>query len=166
MLLADSILDSLEQAYAEFHRQHNLPKMQAPRLNLSAYRNRISALAKETEAFCRDPANLLLEKHFMIRRFYASVVEEARKAFGLARQDTERWLRIALDPVMARIREHKQQLDNRLDGLKRILENMGMLQTRMGQVKDEIARLRRERDALEAIAARLADSPGMAPENV
>jgi len=166
MLLADNILDTLEQAYAEFHRQHNLPKMQAPRLNLSAYRNRVSALAKETEAFCRDPANLLLEKHFMIRRFYASVVEEARKAFGLARQDAERWLRIALDPVMARIREHKQQLDNRLDGLKRILENMGMLQTRMGQVKDEIARLRRERDALEAIAARLSDSPGMAPENV
>ena len=102
----------------------------------------------------------------MIRRFYASVVEEARKAFGLARQDAERWLRIALDPVMARIREHKQQLDNRLDGLKRILENMGMLQTRMGQVKDEIARLRREREALEAIAARLADSPGITPENL
>jgi ABC-type phosphate transport system auxiliary subunit len=66
---------------------------------------------------------------------------------------------------MARIREHKQQLDNRLDGLKRILENMGMLQTRMGQVKDEIARLRREREALETIAARLVDSPGIAPDN-
>jgi hypothetical protein len=40
---------------------------------------------------------------------------------------------------------------------------MGMLQTRMGQVKEEIARLRREREALEAIAARLADTPGMTP---
>ncbi len=164
MLLADNILDTLEHAYALFHRQHNLPKMQAPRLDLSAYHNRIRALARETEAFCRDPANLLVEKHFMIKRFYASVVEEARKAFGLARQESERWLRIALDPVMARIREHKQQLDGRLDGLKRILENMGMLQTRMGQVKEEIARLRRERDALELIATRLVDTPGAAPE--
>jgi len=161
-LLADSLLDTLDQAYTRFHREHRLPKMEVPRLDLSAYRNRLRALNQETEEFCKDPANLLLEKHFMIRRFYAGVVEEARKAFGLARQEAERWLRIALDPVMTRIREHKQQLDARLDGLKRILENMGTLQTRMGQIKDEIGRLRGERETLEGIAASFADAPGIA----
>ncbi|MCA1978995.1 MAG: dynamin family protein [Thiobacillus sp.] len=154
--LADNMLDALEQAYLRFHRQHNLPKMQVPRLDLSAYRNRLQALLDETEDFCRDPANLMLEKRFMIRRFYAGLAEEARKAFELARTDAERWLRIALDPVMTRIREHKQYLDTRLNNLQRILENMGTLHGRMGQIKEEIGALRQDKAELARIAAALA----------
>jgi len=99
----------------------------------------------------------MLEKRFiMIRRFYAGLAEEARKAFDLARTDAERWLRIALDPVMTRIREHKQYLDTRLNNLQRILENMGTLHGRMAQIKDEIGALRREKAELERIAGALA----------
>ncbi len=154
--LADNMLDALEQAYLRFHRLHNLPKMQVPRLNLSAYRNRLQSLLNETEAFCRDPANLMLEKRFMIRRFYASLAEEAKKAFELARIDAERWLRIALDPVMTRIREHKQYLDTRLGNLQRILENMGTLHGRMAQIKEDIGALRQDKAELTKIATALA----------
>lgn len=153
--LADSLLDSLDQAYGRFHRVHRLPKMQVPRLDLKAYCNRLEALSRETEAFCTDPANLMLEKRFMIRRFYAGLAEEAKKAFNLARTEAERWLRIALDPVMTRIREHKQYLDGRLAGLHRILENMGTLQSRMLQIKQEIERLRESRTELARIAGEL-----------
>ncbi len=154
--LADNMLDALEQAYLRFHRLHNLPKMQVPRLNLSAYRNRLQSLLNETEEFCRDPANLMLEKRFMIRRFYASLAEEAKKAFELARIDAERWLRIALDPVMTRIREHKQYLDTRLGNLQRILENMGTLHGRMAQIKEDIGALRQDKAELTKIATALA----------
>jgi len=154
--LADNMLHALDQAYLRFHRLHHLPKMQVPRLDLGAYRNRLQALTRETEAFCTDPANLMLEKRFMIRRFYASLAEEARQAFKLARIEAERWLRIALDPVMTRIREHKQYLDTRLAGLQRILENMGTLHNRMTQIKQEIGKLRDDKTELARIAAQLA----------
>jgi len=154
--LADNVLDALDQAYIRFHRQHHLPKMQVPRLDLGAYRNRLEMLTRETEAFCKDPANLLLEKRFMIRRFYAGLAEESRKAFKLARLEAERWLRIALDPVMTRIREHKQYLDTRLASLQQILENMGTLHSRMAQIKQEIGNLRHDKVELGRIAAQLA----------
>jgi predicted nucleic acid-binding Zn-ribbon protein len=153
---ADSMLDALDQAYLRFHRQHGLPKMQVPRLDLGAYRNRLATLVRETGEFCKDPANLLLEKRFMIRRFYAGLAEEARKAFKLARREAERWLRIALDPIMTRIREHKQYLDSRLGSLQRILENMGTLHNRMAQIKTEIGRLRNEKMELTQIAGQFA----------
>jgi hypothetical protein len=154
--LADTMLEALDRAYVNFHRQHDLPKMQVPRLDLGAYRNRLAALMRETEAFCKDPANLLLEKRFMIRRFYAGLAEEARKAFKLARAEAERWLRIALDPVMTRIREHKQYLDTRLASLQRILENMGTLHNRMAQIKQQISKLRQDKLDLARLAAQLA----------
>jgi predicted nucleic acid-binding Zn-ribbon protein len=153
--LADNMLDALEQAYNRFHRQHRLPKMQVPRLDLGAYRNRLSTLMRETDEFCKDPANLLLEKRFMIRRFYAGLAEEARKTFKLAQVEAERWLRIALDPIMTRIREHKQYLDTRLASLQRILENMGTLHARMAQIKQEIGDLRNEKAELTRIAGQL-----------
>ncbi len=153
--LADNMLDALDQAYARFHRKHNLPKMQVPRLDLGAYRNRLDALARETDAFCKDPANLMLEKRFMIRRFYAGLAEEARKAFNLARTEAERWLRIALDPIMTRIREHKQYLDTRLASLQHILENMGALHHRMAQIKQAINALRHDKLELVRMAERL-----------
>lgn len=154
--LADNMLDALDQAYMRFHRKHNLPKMQVPRLDLGAYRNRLDALTRETDAFCKDPANLMLEKRFMIRRFYAGLAEEARKAFKLARLEAERWLRIALDPIMTRIREHKQYLDTRLASLQRILENMGTLHSRMAQIKQEISTLRHDKLELARMAEQLA----------
>ena len=154
--LADNMLNALEQAYIRFHRLHRLPKMQVPRLDLGAYHNRLQALTRETEAFCKDPANLMLEKRFMIRRFYAGLAEEARKAFGLARMEAERWLRIALDPIMTRIREHKQYLDTRLANLQRILENMGTLHARMAQLKQQISDMRQDKIELGRIAAQLA----------
>ena len=154
--LADNMLDALDQAYMRFHRQHRLPKMQVPRLDLGAYRNRLETLMRETEAFCKDPANLLLEKRFMIRRFYAGLAEEARNAFKLARAEAERWLRIALDPIMTRIREHKQYLDTRLASLQRILENMGTLHGRMVQIKQEINTLRHDKVELGRMAGQLA----------
>ncbi|OYY57775.1 MAG: hypothetical protein B7Y50_14765, partial [Hydrogenophilales bacterium 28-61-11] len=154
--MADSMLETLDRAYVRFHRDHKLPKMQVPRLDLGAYRNRLKALMLETDAFCRDPANLLLEKNFMIRRFYAGLAIEARKAFNLARTEAERWLRIALDPVMTRIREHKQYLDTRLGSLQRILENMGTLHSRMAQIKQQISDMRHDKLALARIAAQLA----------
>ena len=62
---------------------------------------------------------------------------------------------IALDPIMTRIREHKQYLDTRLASLQKILENMGTLHNRMAQIKQEIGTLRREKTELERIAAQL-----------
>ena len=153
--LADGMVEALERAYLRFHQLHGLPNMQVPRLDLGAYRNRLDALMRETEAFCRDPGNLMLEKRFMIRRFYAGLAEEARKAFNLARMEAERWLRIALDPVMTRIREHKQHLETRLASLQRILENMGTLHGRMAQVRQAINDLRRDKVELTRIADQL-----------
>ena len=152
---ADNLLETLDQAYAGFHRHHGLPKMQVPRLDLTPYLNRLQTLVSETDAFCRDPANLMLEKRFMIRRFYAVLVDQARKTFALARTESERWLRIALDPVMTRIREHKQHLDARLTSLKNILENMGTLHNRMAQLKAEIANMRSDKTSLDEIGMRL-----------
>lgn len=155
--LSNEMKNYLNEASERFHREHGLATMVIPPLDLTAYRYRIERLVQQTELFCKDPANLLVEKRFMIRRFHTGVADEVRKAFGLAAKDSERWLRIALDPIMVRIMEHKALLDSRLDNLKQTLANMDQLHARMAELRRQAAELRRERSSLDGIAARLKD---------
>jgi hypothetical protein len=156
-LLSNNVKNYLNHASERFHREHGLATIAIPPLDLTAYHYRIERLVQQTEVFCKDPANLLVEKRFMIRRFYGGVADEVRKAYGLAAKDAERWLRIALDPIMVRILEHKALLDSRLDNLKQTLANMGQIQARMLELKSEAADLKQQRASLDGIAARLKD---------
>jgi hypothetical protein len=155
--LSNNVKNYLNEAGGRFHREHGLDSMIIPPLDLGAYDRRMERLVQQTEIFCRDPANLLVEKHFMIRRFFGGLADEVRKAFGLAAKDTERWLRIALDPIMVRIMEHKALLGSRLDNLKQTLANMDKLNARMVELKSEAAELKRQHASLEVISARLKD---------
>jgi polyhydroxyalkanoate synthesis regulator phasin len=154
--LSQNIQEYLNVACDRFHKLHGLPKMVAPPLDLRSYQLRIENLMQETEMFCGDPANLLVEKRFMIKRFYSGVAEEAKKTFDLASQDAVRWLRIALDPVVVQIREHRQLLDNRLENMRKVLANVDDIKGEMASVKGRIDELRRRKAELDAIAEQMA----------
>jgi hypothetical protein len=139
----------LLSACERFHREHGLPRMSIPVLDLTSYRLRMDKLMQETQEFCSDPGNLLVEKHFMIRRFYNEVASETKKTFDLSTKEAKRWLSIALDPVIQRIRDYKQMLDDRLETMRRI-----GVQEQMGLVKSGIDKLRKQKNELDAIAKR------------
>lgn len=142
----------LNGASENFHRQHGLPRMTLPALNLAAYRMRMDKLMRETEEFCAAPSNLLVEKRFMIKRFYNEVAEETEKTFGLAAKDARRWLSVVLNPVLQRIQEYKQVLEGRLETVRRISDNVSGVQEQMALVKAEIDRLRVQLAELDAMS--------------
>ncbi len=150
--MGHNIQGFLHDTCERFVHMHGFKPMQAPALDLQRYRQRMEALVREAEDFCRDPTNLVLEKRFMIRRFIANVVQEAVKTYSLAAQETDRWLQLAITPITVRVREHKQILDERLDNLKKILANTEALQGRMLEMKQELAELKLRRTELEDIA--------------
>lgn len=144
----------LLSACERFHREHGLPRMSVPVLDLTSYRIRMDKLMQETQEFCSDPGNLIVEKHFMIKRFYNEVASETQKTFSLAAKEAKRWLSIALDPVIQRIHEYKQMLDDRLDTIRKITENVGGFQDQMIIVKSGIDKLRKQKAELDEIAKR------------
>jgi hypothetical protein len=144
----------LLSACERFHREHGLPRMTIPVLDLTSYRLRMDKLMQETQEFCSDPGNLLVEKHFMIRRFFTEVASETKKTFDLSTREAKRWLSIALDPVLQRIRDYKQMLDDRLETLTKITGNVGGVQEQMGLVKAGIDKLRKQKAELDEIAKR------------
>jgi hypothetical protein len=146
-----AITQLLNTAYQRFHEVHGLEEADPPVLSLSRYRARLDELRVSTEEFCSDPLNIMLEKRFMVKKFYIALVSQARTVFQQVLIETETWLRLTLDPIVARIHEHKAQLERRLENLNKVHANLGSLQERSTSVNNDIIRLRHQLDTMETI---------------
>lgn len=152
----------LNSAYQRFHEVHGLELNDPPMLELSRYRARLDELMVSTQEFCSDPLNIMLEKRFMVKKFYIALVTQARILFQQVRIESETWLRLTLDPIVERIGEHKSQLEHRLENLNKVHANLGSIQERTAVVSREIVGIRTQVEQIEAIAKEFSLLTGVA----
>jgi hypothetical protein len=152
----------LNSAYQRFHEIHGLERMDPPVLDLSRYRARLDELMVSTQEFCSDPLNIMLEKRFMVKKFYIALVTQARILFQQVRIEAETWLRLTLDPIVVRITEHKAQLEHRLENLNKVHANLGSIQERSATVSREMVKIKAQVDQIEDIAKEFSLLTGVA----
>ena len=146
-LSGEDIRHLMEGVYNTFQQRFKFEKMDFPLLDFDGPRTQLQILISETEEFCKDPVNIVMtEKRYMVRRFWRMLVEQARRIFNEARADTDRWLTAVPLPLETQIRDHKAQLQARLDSLAKINE-------RGGTMEEEVATLHKQRLALEGQVA-------------
>lgn len=139
----EDILHLMEGVYNTFHQRFNFDKMDFPPLDFEGPRNKLQILIYETEQFCKDPVNIVMtEKRFMVRRFWRMLIDQARKIFNEARADTERWLAAVPLPLETQIKDHKAQLQARLDALAKVNE-------RGGAITEEVNKLQAQRKDIQ-----------------
>ncbi|MBA2690720.1 MAG: hypothetical protein H0U63_07950 [Burkholderiales bacterium] len=153
--MAESMHRLMGRSYASFEKKFQFKAVALPPLNLQNHRLNLRLLAKETESFCKDPINLMTEKHFLIRKFSESLVAQARKVFVNAGNECERWMRTVPVPLENQLRDHKTQLQQRLDSLTKINQNSGSIQQRLDSLKQEQAQLIQQRDMVNRLIARV-----------
>jgi Dynamin family len=141
------ILRLMEGTYNTFHERFKFTKMDFPPLDFAEPQQRLNALVTKTENFCKDPVNIVMtEKRFMVRKFWRMLVDEARKIFNDARSETERWIAAVPLPLETQIKDHKAQLQSRLDALAKVNE-------RGGAIKEEVAKLQVQRAEIQSRVA-------------
>lgn len=159
---AANILELLDSAYRRFEEQHGFPQLNPPKLDMDRHRQRLASLAQSTEIFCRDPLNLMLEKRFMVSKFYQSLVSEARTVFEMARLEADAWLRRTLDPLVMRIRDHKTQLELRVDNIRKVHDNLDNLQAKVAELKQQFDDLGKQHQEINSILRAFSHHAGSA----
>jgi hypothetical protein len=141
----------MEGVYNTFEQRFKFGRMDFPPLDFDGPRGQLQLLISETEEFCKDPVNIVMtEKRWMVRRFWRMLVGQARVIFNGARADTDRWLTAVPLPLETQIRDHKAQLQSRLDSLAKI-------NSRGGTMEEEIATLHKHRLGLTAQVTMITD---------
>lgn len=148
---ATKIIELLDAAYLRFHQEHGFPLLNPPQLTLDVCRQKLAVLMQQVDQFGHDPVNLMMEKRFMVKKFYLSLVTEARGMFVLAKTEAESWLLRSLDPVVIRIRDHKKQLEVRIENIKQVHDNLDNLQSRTIALKGQLATLEQQQREINII---------------
>jgi len=144
-----------EELYHLFHTRHGFEARKPPVLDMTKYHQSMMALQKTTDEFCTDPLNVMTEKHFLVRKFFYSLVGQARSVFEQAHDEAHLWLKGLLAPLKLQINEHKAQLDKRTESLMKVHENMESLLKNISELEQQTAILQGQSAALDQILLRL-----------
>lgn len=128
----------VDAIYQKFHAEHGLTKIKPMSFSLDSYTIELQRLYEEAEAFRNSPIMVLTEEHFVISRFFITLVSRAREIFAGCNKDATTWSKSIMMPVLTQIREHKNLLEKRLDNLKKVQENLSSMGERVNEL--EIAR--------------------------
>ncbi|MET0217852.1 MAG: dynamin family protein [Burkholderiales bacterium] len=141
----------VEGIYQRFHEGYGFARLIPPPLNLERHTVAMFGLQKQVEEFCRDPVNVMTEKHFLVRRFYNGLVIQAREVFDGARAEVDVWLKSALGPLSLQIKEHESLLTRRVEGFRKVADNLSTLQERTKELQAQQVSLRKKHAELMAV---------------
>ena len=153
---SEDIKKLMQGVYNTFIEKFGFQRMTVPSLDLDPHRTKLQLLVMQTEAFAKDPVNVVVkEKHFVVKNFYATLVKAARGNFVDAKNQTERWMQAVTLPLEVQIKDHKAQLQSRLDNLAKINQKTSSINEQMAILRAAEGSLRKQREMIEGLLARV-----------
>ncbi len=162
--LAEQTQNVVQAIYRKFHEEHNLPIGELKPYSIKKYRIELERLYEEAETFRDSPITTMTEQHFVIKKFFISLVSHVRHLFMKANRETDAWLKGILIPLVKQVNENKQQLDQHLETLCKINESRDALDNKTRELEKRCNLLERERDTLSRIIERLHTPLPTAPQ--
>lgn len=125
----------IRSIYKRFESDHQFSLAQPKMFSIMRHKVELEMLYQEAEIFRKSPVTAMTEKHFVVKRFFVAMVSRARDIFFQSRQEVDSWLKTALEPLIFQIKEHKDQMEQRLHDLKKISCSRETLDTRIAELE-------------------------------
>jgi hypothetical protein len=146
----------IRATYRKFHEEHGLPAVTPKVFSVDPFNMELHRLLEEADAFRNSPVTAMTEQSYLIKKFFISLVSQARNVFFRANQDADNWLKEVMNPLVQQIKDHKRVMEKRLDTLRRISESRDTLEGKIneleglrGETRQELETINRLRDALQ-----------------
>ncbi|MDH3948228.1 MAG: dynamin family protein [Gammaproteobacteria bacterium] len=153
--LTDQTNTLLQTIYREFHKEHGLTEAKPKFFSMAKYKRDFERLYHEAEAYRKSPVTTMTEQSFVIKKFFISMVSHARNTFFQAHQEAEAWGKAAMAPLVSRIKEHKHQMEKRLESLRKINESRDTLQNRVSELEKIAQKLKTQLDDINQLMVTL-----------
>ncbi len=131
----DQINMLLQTIYRQFNKDHGLTDVKPRLISMGKYKRELDRLYHEAEGYRNSAKLTVTEQAFVVKKFFISMVSHARNILFQAHQDVEAWGKNAMAPLVVRIKEHKNQMEKRLESLRKINESRDTLQNRIQELE-------------------------------
>jgi hypothetical protein len=133
---ADEIRKVVETIYLRLHTEYGLARIIPPRLSLLPFVMEFKKLEEKANEFRESPVTVMTEQHFVIKKFFITLVSQAHHIFNECNIASKNWFQAAVNPVFAQIQQHKTMIDRSFEALKKIHENMDSLGERIAELEE------------------------------
>jgi hypothetical protein len=124
---ADALKLDVEATYKRLHTEYGFAERQPAQLSLLSYVLEFKRLEEKADAFRASPAMLVIEQRFVIKRFFITLVSQARQLFGDCNKTAKGWFQALVTPLYLQLRDHKIAIETQLETLRKIYKNMDSL---------------------------------------
>lgn len=154
-----------DEMYQLFHSKHGFEARTPPPLNIESFGRSMQELEKVTAEFCSSTLNMMTEKHFLVRKFFMSLGNQAKSIFQSTHQQCVLWLGSVLGPLQQQVAEYQNSLEKRMHSMKEINENLQALEVNMSKLKNEFVEQQNQCTKLDQMLLSLikASKPSSAP---
>ena len=135
---AESLKHEVEVIYDRLHAQYGFTRLQPARLALLPYVLDFNRLREKAEAFRDSPVTVMTEQHFVVNRFFITLVSQARHIFDECNRSTKGWFQALVTPLYKQLQDHRAAIEGQLDHLRKIHKNMDTLGSQVADL--ELAR--------------------------
>jgi Mg2+ and Co2+ transporter CorA len=137
--------------YHQFQSEHGIQGVEPVLYNIDRYVLEMKRLEEEGEAFRNSPVTMMTEQSFVVKKFFISLVSHSRNIYFKAHREAESWSKAVMSPLVRQIKDHKDQMDRRLENLRKINESRDTLEERMTELKKQAAVVKKQYEEVHSI---------------
>ena len=137
--------------HKKFKDEYGFHEIEPQLFSIKQYQFELEQIFEEGEAFRTSTKTTMTEQSIVINKLYNTLIAKARNILGQAHTDAAVWSNSVLTPLMHQIKDHKRQIESRLQMLRKINESKGDIVESIASLEAELAPLKRQRDELATI---------------
>ncbi len=137
--------------YRRFQTDHGFQPMQPKMFSIVKYQVELGLLHQEADVFRNSTRTVMTEQHFLIKRYFRTIVNRARKIFRDAREDAYEWLSHAMDPLTLEVKEHRGAVSRQINDLKQAGKSRKTIQQRIHALHRDEQRLQGQLTSLKNV---------------
>ncbi|MFI3190940.1 dynamin family protein [Crenothrix sp. D3] len=134
--------------HKKFKDEYGFAEIEPKLFSIKTYQAELEMIFEEGEIFRSSTKTAMTEQSTVIHTLYSTLISNARDVIRQAHEDASAWGNTALTPLMQQIKDHKKQIENRLQMLRKINESTDNVAENIAHLKAEVEPLKRKKEEL------------------
>ncbi len=138
----------IKAIHKKFQDEYGFREIEPQLFSIKQYQFELEQIFEEGEAFRNSAKTTMTEQSMVVNKLYSTLIAKARNILRQAHNDAGSWSNGVLTPLMHQIKDHKKQIESRLQMLRKIssakgtvAENIAHLETELEPLKQRLAEL-------------------------
>ncbi len=137
--------------HKKFQDEYGFKEIEPQLFSIKQYQFELEQIFEEGEAFRNSAKTTMTEQSIVVNKLYSTLIAKARNILKQAQMDAATWSNSVLTPLMHQIKDHKKQIESRLQMLRKVSESKGSVAENITALEDELEPLKKQRTELNMI---------------